>query len=127
MNDERSIRQWFERWMQATKEGDLQLARSLIADDAVFLVPGADQMDKESFAAAATADDPNTLFELDCRIQEIQVLGDHAWLWTKISLAMTDKRSGERSFMAGHSLAILKRHGDGWVVVRDANTMAPVA
>ena len=79
-NDEQAIRQWFERWMKAATEGDLQLARSLIADDAVFLVPGADRMDKESFAAAATATDPNTDFELDCSIQEIEILGDHAWL-----------------------------------------------
>ena len=125
-HDEHAIRQWFERWMKATKEGDLQLARSLIADDAVFLVPGADRMDKESFAAAATATDPNIDFELDCSIQEIEIFGDHAWLWTKISLAMTDNRSKSRSLMAGHSLSILKRQGDCWVVIRDSNTMVPV-
>ena len=124
--DEQAIRQWFERWMKATKEGDLQLARGLIADDAVFLVPGADRMDKESFAAAATATDPNTDFELDCSIQEIEILGEHAYLWTKISLTMTDKHSKSRSLMEGHSLSILKRQGDGWVVIRDANTMVAV-
>lgn len=125
-NDKEAIRQWFDRWMTATKDGDLQLARSLIADDAVFLVPGAGRMDKESFAAAATATDPNTDFQLDCSIKEIEVLGDYAWLWTEISLAMTDKASSARSLMAGHSLSILKRQGDGWVVIRDANTMVPV-
>jgi uncharacterized protein (TIGR02246 family) len=125
-HDEQAIRHWFAEWMKATQEGDLQLARSLIADDAVFLVPGTDPMDKESFAAAATASDPNTEFALDCSIQEIQILGDHAWLRTKISLTMTDKRSQSRSLMAGHSLSILKRQGDGWVVIRDANTMVPV-
>jgi len=124
--DEQAIRQWFERWISATKEGDLHLARSLIADDAVFLVPGADRMDKESFAAAATAADPHTDFELDCSIQEIEILGDHAWLWARIALTMTDKRSGSRSVMAGHSLSILQRQGAGWVVIRDANTMVPV-
>ncbi|HAZ30596.1 TPA: DUF4440 domain-containing protein [Candidatus Acetothermia bacterium] len=124
--DEQAIRQWFERWMKATTEGDLPLAKSLIADDAVFLVPGGDRMDKESFAAAATATDPNTDFQLDCSIQEIVILGDHAWLWTKLALTMTDKRSKSRSLMAGHSLSVLKRQGDGWVVIRDANTMVPV-
>lgn len=112
--------------MKATTEGDLRLARSLIADDAVFLVPGADKMDKESFASAATASDPNTDFELDCSIQEIQVFGDYAWLWTKIALTMTDKGSKSRSLMAGHSLSILKRQDDRWVVIRDSNTMVPV-
>src|SRR5256885_15333806 len=91
--DEQAVRQWFERWMKATKEGGLNLAKSLIADDAVFLVPGADRMDKASFAAAATASDPNTDFKLDCSIREIEILGDHACLWTKMSLTMTDKRS----------------------------------
>jgi uncharacterized protein (TIGR02246 family) len=124
--DEQAIRQWFERWMEATKEGELQLARTLIADDAVFLVPGAGRMDKESFAAAATATDPNTDFELDCSIQEIEVFGDYAWLWTNITLTMTDTRSQSRSLMAGHSLSILKRQGDDWVVIRNANTMVPV-
>ncbi len=124
--DEQAIRQWFEHWMKATKEGELQLARDLIADDAIFLVPGAGLMDKESFAAAATATDPHSDFELDCSIQEIEILGDHAWLRTSINLAITDKRSSSRSSMAGHSLSILKRRGDGWVVIRDANTMVPV-
>jgi uncharacterized protein (TIGR02246 family) len=124
--DEQAIRQWFDRWMKAAKEGDLELAKSLIADDAVFLVPSADRMDKESFAAAMTAADPNTDFETDCSIQEIQVLGDHAWLWTKLSLTMVDKRSKVRSTMTGHTLSILKRQDKGWVVVRDANTMVPV-
>ncbi len=124
--DEQAVRQWFESWIKATTEGDLELANSLIADEAVFLVPGAGRMDKESFASAATADDPNTEFQLDCSIQEIEILGDRAWLWTEISLSMTDKRSKERSLMAGHSLSILQRRGDGWVVIRDANTMVPV-
>jgi uncharacterized protein (TIGR02246 family) len=124
--DEQAIRQWFEDWTKATQEGELQLARTLIADNAVFLVPGADPMDKESFAAAATATDPNIDFDLDCSIQEIEILGDHAWLCTEINLTITDTRSKSRSLMAGHSLSILKRQGDGWVVIRDANTMVPV-
>ena len=124
--DEKAIRQWFEQWMTATKVRDLELARSLIADDAVFLVPGFGPMDKESFAAAATATDPNTEFDLDCSIQEIEILGDYAWLRTDISLSMTDKRSGTESLMAGQALSVLKRRGDDWVVVREANTMVPV-
>lgn len=111
--------------MKATREGDLGLARRLIADDAVFLVPGADRMDKEAFATAATAADPNFDFDLDCSIEEIRLLGDHAWLRTKLAVTMTDRRTGSRSLMAGHSLSVLRRDGDGWVVIRDANTMVP--
>ena len=124
--DEQAIRKWFDDWMTATKDGDLELAESLIADDAIFLVPGAGQMDKSSFAAAATATEPSTEFELDCSIQEIRVFGDHAWLLATISLAMTDVNTKARSMMTGDSLSVLHKRGDGWVVIRDANTMVPV-
>ena len=124
--DEQAIRKWFDDWMTATKEGDLELARKLIADDAIFLVPGAGQMDKESFAEASTASDPNTDFQLDCEIQEIRIIGDHAWLMATISLAMTDKETNTRTKMKGDGISILERRGDGWVVIRDANTMIAV-
>ena len=124
--NEQAIRRWFDDWIRATKEGELELTRSLIADDAVFLVPGAGQMDKEAYAAAATASDPNTEFELDSSIQEIQVLGDYAYLLTESFLTMTDKQTNSRSRMAGHALSVLKKQGDGWVVIRDANTLVSV-
>ena len=123
---EQAIRSWFEDWIKATTEGDLELARSLIADDAIFLVPGAGQMDKESYAKAATDSDPNTDFELDSSVQEIQAVGDHAYLLSESFLTMTDKQTGSRSRMAGHALSVLKKQGDGWVVIRDANTMVSV-
>ena len=124
--DEKDIRKWFDDWMTSTKKGDLKLAKSLIADDAIFLVPGAGQMDKQSFAEAATASDPNTDFQLDCEIQEIRIIGDHAWLLSTISLEMTDKKSNSRTLMKGDGISILEKRTDGWVVVRDANTMIAV-
>lgn len=124
-NDEQAISQWFDRWMTATKEGDLDLANSLIADDAVFLVPSVGRMDKESFAAAMTATDPNYDFQLDSSIQEVKVLGDHAWLWTQSDLVIIEKATQSRTVWSGHSLSIMKRDGDSWLIIRDANTMVP--
>lgn len=124
--DEEAIRKWFDDWIAASKDGDLELAKSLIADDAIFLVPGVGQMDKQSFAEAATASDPNTNFELDCGIQEIQIFGDRAWLLSTLSLVMTDKETSKRTLMKGDGISILERRGDGWVVIRDANTMIVV-
>jgi len=124
--DEQRIRQWFDEWIKATKEGNTELARSLTADNAIFLVPGAGQMDKESFTAAATATDPNTDFSLDCSIQEIEIIGDYAWVVATLSLSMIDKSSGSQSLMKGDSLSIIRRENGGWVTVREANTMVPV-
>ncbi len=124
--DEQAIRQWFDDWIKATTVGDLPLAESLIDDDAVFLVPGAGLMDKATYAAAATGDPSGYEFELDCSIEEIEVSGDHAWLRASLGLVSKNVSTGKTSKMAGHSLSILRRDGDGWVVVRDANTMVPV-
>ena len=82
--DEQSIRKWFDDWMKSTTVGDLDLALSLVADEAIFLVPGAGQMDKKTFCEAMTATDPNsnTDYKLDCSVQEVRILGDHlVWLW----------------------------------------------
>ncbi len=91
--DEQAIRGWFDDWIKATTEGGFELAGTLFADDVIFLAPGVDQMDKESFPAAATASDPNIDFKLESLIQEIQIIGDHAWLASTSSFAMTDKQA----------------------------------
>ena len=39
-DDERKIRELVERWMAATKSGDLATVLSLMAEDVVFMVPG---------------------------------------------------------------------------------------
>ena len=127
MNDEGSIRAWYDDWIRATVEGDLSLALGLVAEDAVFLVPGAGEMDGRAYAEAATGDDPTREYELDSRIREIRVLGDHAVLWTEFSLKSRRKDTGKVSASAGHTLSLLVRDGASWRVVRDANTMAAVA
>ena len=126
--DEQAIRKWYDDWIKSTKVGDLDLALSLVADDAIFLVPGAGQMDKQTFCEAMTATDPNsnTDYKIDCSIQEVRVLGDHAWLLATVSLEMKNRKTDKLSLMKGDSISILKRHGDSWLVVRDANTMVNV-
>lgn len=127
-SDEQAIRDFYDSWIRSTTVGDLPLARSLIADDAVFLMPGAGEMDGETFAQGMAGGDPaeaDSAYELDSRIREIRVFGDHAMLWSEFSLVSTKKATGERSRVAGHALSVLQRSGDGWVVIRDANTMAP--
>jgi uncharacterized protein (TIGR02246 family) len=50
-SDEQEIRQLVSTWMAATTAGDVEKVLSLIADDAVFLVPG--QPAKREVAACA--------------------------------------------------------------------------
>lgn len=52
-NDEQEIRQLVSTWMTATMAGDVDKVLSLMAGDAVFLVPGHPVMRKPDFAAHA--------------------------------------------------------------------------
>ena len=58
MNDEQAIQDLFDNWIKATIEGDLALARNCITDDALFFVPGAGEMDKQTFAEGAAGVSP---------------------------------------------------------------------
>lgn len=46
--DEREIRDLVASWMKATREGDSETVLNLMADDAIFLVPGLGTLRKGS-------------------------------------------------------------------------------
>ena len=127
-SDEKEIRKLVETWMSASKAGDLETVLSLMTDDVVFLTPGQPPMiGKESFAAVSNSQ-PEP-FEIDAvsDIQEIQVFGDWAFMWTKLSVAVTPTKDARPIRRAGHTLTILKKQGGKWLLARDANilTVAP--
>ena len=128
-SDEQQIRQLVSTWMAATKAGDAQTVLSLIADDAVFLVPGRPVMRKPEFEAAARAQaDPGGVeFDGHSEIQEIQVAGDWAFMWTRLTVTAKPRQGGASTTRAGHTLTVLKKQHGRWVLARDANLLAPVA
>jgi uncharacterized protein (TIGR02246 family) len=127
-NDEAQIREVVATWLSATKAGDVDTVLSLMADDAVFLVAGQAPMRKAEFATAARAqaagDAPK--FEGASDIQEIQVLGDWAFMWQKLTVAVTLPNGAPPITRAGHTLTIFKKQNGKWVLARDANMLAPV-
>jgi uncharacterized protein (TIGR02246 family) len=121
-DDNRAIRQLVETWMSASKSGDLSTVLGLIADDAIFMVPGCAPFGKDAFAAASRGQS-NARFEGTSDIQEIQILGDWAFLRNHITLTImtSDGQSKRRS---GYTLTILRKLTSGrWVLFRDANLM----
>lgn len=129
MTDEQKIEELFNNWIKATIEGNLDLARQCIADDAIFLVPGAGEMDKETFAQGAAVGSPEESpidFKLDSKIREIKIFQDHAYLWINSCLLCTPKNGDPASKMTGHSLSILEKRDGRWQILRDANTMTTV-
>ena len=129
MGDEKEIRELFNDWIKATTEGNIELARQCIADDAVFFVPGVGEMDKETFAQAAAGESPEESpidFDLDSKIRELKVFGDQAYLWIEMTLVMSPKNGDPSTKMAGHSLSILEKRDGRWQITRDANTLTTV-
>jgi uncharacterized protein (TIGR02246 family) len=120
--DERAIRQLVETWMEATKGGDTETVLSLMADDAIFMVPGREPFGKEAFKAAAEG-------QKDLRIEgrsdicEVKVLAD--WAYMRSHLEMTMRLAdGQMMRRAGYALTILHKTAAGrWVLSRDANLL----
>jgi uncharacterized protein (TIGR02246 family) len=128
-SDEQEIRQLVSTWMEATKAGDIETVLSLMSDDVVFLVAGQPPMiGKARYAEAARAqvglEAPR--FDGASEIQEVQVMGDWAWMWTRLTVVVTPPGGAPAMKRAGHTLSVLRKQGGRWVLVRDANMLSVV-
>lgn len=127
-NDEAQIREVVATWMSATKAGDVETVLGLMSDDAVFLIAGQPPMRKSDYAAAARAQVGGEApkFEGTSDIQEIKVLGDWAFMWQKLTVAVTPPNGAPPITRAGHTLTIFNKQNGKWVLARDANMLATV-
>jgi uncharacterized protein (TIGR02246 family) len=121
--DEQAIRELVGMWMAASKAGDLATVLSLMSDDVVFMVPGRAPFGKEEFAAASKG---MTGAQIDgtSEIEELQVLGDWAWMRNRLRMTVTPP-GGKSMVRSGYTLTILKKNSAGnWVIARDANLLS---
>jgi uncharacterized protein (TIGR02246 family) len=119
-DDEKAIRQVVERWMSASKSGDIATVLSLMTDDAVFMVPGQEPFGKAAFAAASEQM-RGVAMEGTSEVLELQVAGDLAFIRNRIEIVVTPP-GGAAVRRAGYSLTVLRREADGqWRLARDAN------
>ena len=124
--DEDAIRQLVATWLDASRAGDTDKVLSLMTDDVVFLTPGHPPMrGKAAFAASLSS---LKSFDIQGRseIEEIEIVGDWAWMWTRLTVTMTPKNGGPPVERAGNTLSILDRRAGAWKIARDANMLAPV-
>lgn len=111
--DENAIRELVNRWLAASKAGDINTLLTLMAEDVLFLVPGREPFGKDLFAASAQAM-KDVKIEGTSEIKELKIIGD--WAWMRNRLVMT--------LRSGYTLTILRKKPDGsWVVARDANLL----
>ena len=127
--DEKEIRELVHRWMTATKMGDTSTILSLLADDVVFLVPGRTPMTKEVFASISAEQSKPGAPKIDgtSEIQEIKVLGEWAFMWTKLQVIAQPPDGAKPIVRRGTTLSILRKQNGKWLLARDANMLATVA
>jgi uncharacterized protein (TIGR02246 family) len=126
--DEQLIRELVATWMSATKAGDLDTVLGLMTDDVVFLVAGQAPFGKQQFAAALKPAAPGIslpVIDGHSEIQEIQVEGNLAYLWSKLTVEITPQ-GGAPVKRAGYTLSVLRKAGGRWQLARDANLLTPV-
>jgi uncharacterized protein (TIGR02246 family) len=122
-DDERAIRELVDTWMAASRAGDTAAVLELMTDDVMFMVPGREPFGKGAFRAASES---MRGVSIDGRsdIQEIEVLGDRAWIRNRIDLTVTSP-DGESIRRSGYTLTILRKCADGrWRLFRDANLVS---
>src|SRR6188768_4167760 len=122
MTDEQQIRDLVAKWMSETRAGNTPAVLELMTEDVVFLRPGHPPMRKAEFAEGAKAQQAGTApkFEGTSDIQEIRVLGDWAFMWTKLTVVATPPDGGAKQTRAGNTLSILRKEGGRWKIARDA-------
>ena len=125
--DEKEIRELIATWMAATEAGDTEKLLGLMTDDVVFLVAGRPPMRKTDFEKAAYAQTGNQAptFEGTSEVQGVVVVGDRAFMWTKLKVVATSPNGAAPTIRAGHTLSVLRKEGGNWLLARDANLLAP--
>ncbi len=95
-----------------------------MADDVIFMVPGREPFGKEEFAATAQGMGDISI-EGASEIQEIEVLGDWAYIRNRLTLTVFAEPGQPLLSRSGYTLSILRKEKDGrWLLVRDANLLA---
>lgn len=120
--DERAIRNLIATWMTATQAGDQEKVLTLMADDAIFMVPGQPPFGKAEFAANSRQL-KDVRMEGKSNVEEVVVSGDWAWCRTHLTVTATPK-DGPAARRSGYTLTIFRKKPDGaWVLARDANLL----
>ena len=126
MSDEQAIRLLIDRWIEATRKGDVDTVLSLMDPDAVFLMAGQPPMvGHQAFAGSLRGVLADHTVDSTSEVDEIAVSGDMAYCRTSLSVTITSKHGKLPLQRTGHTLSILRKGGDGkWQLTRDANMLA---
>jgi uncharacterized protein (TIGR02246 family) len=124
--DEKDIRDLIARWHSATAAKDVETVLGLIAEDAVFLVAGQPPMrGRSAFEKGLRSVLATHRIESSGEVQEVEVSGNLAYSWTKLTVRVVPQSGGDAVVRTGNAISVLHKKPDGaWVLVRDANMLS---
>ena len=122
--DEQAIRELIDTWLRASKAGDSEVVLSLMAEDVVFLQPGQPPMRGRAGFSAAQQAMNDVDIDASSEIQEIRILGDWAWCWSRLTVVVSPRNGGASIKRAGDVLSLLQKQSGRWVIARDANMLS---
>jgi ketosteroid isomerase-like protein len=84
-------------------------------------------MRKADFAAAARsqAARPGPQVDATSEIQEIQVSGAWAFMWSRLTVVSKTWDGHDSNTRSGHTLTVFHRQEGRWLLARDANLLGP--
>ena len=99
-----------------------------MSEDVIFLVPGKPPIQgRAEFEKGLRSLLQSHRIESTGKIEEIRVAGDLAYSWTTLSVRITPLTGGDSIERSGSALSIFRKQANGiaWLLVRDANLLAP--
>lgn len=124
-SDEQEIRDLIENWLRASELRDHDSVLALMDEDVVFLQPAQQPIRGRAAFARMQQGLANVAIEARADIQEIEVFGDWAYCWNQLTVTITPGNGGGALKRAGPVLSVLHRQNGRWLIVRDANMLAP--
>jgi uncharacterized protein (TIGR02246 family) len=126
-NDLRAIEAINQRDVQFALANDAAMMMSQWTDDIVLLPPaGPIQRGRSVIAEAFRGVESPEIVESVLDIQEIKVLGDHAFEWGTYHYSVRPRGGGETVRTSGKLMRILQRQPDGsWKIYRGIATVDP--
>ena len=126
-NDLRAIKALNQRDMQFALANDAAMMISQWTEDFVLLPPAGPILRGRSVIAEAFRGvESPTIVESVIDIQEIKILGDHAFEWGTYRYGVRPHEGGETVRTSGKLMRILQRQPDGsWKIYRGMSTVDP--
>jgi uncharacterized protein (TIGR02246 family) len=127
-SDLRAIEGINERDVEAALAGDTARMMSQWTDDFVLLQPAGPILRGRSAIAKAFrgAETSVEILEYRLDIEEVKVVGDHAFQWGTYRYALRPRTGGDAVRTSGKIMRILQRQPDGsWKIHRTISTVDP--